>query len=70
MARKQPPKPVTCQCGDRLCSAKHAGSQVCAFEATCQLYRVDMEDEWGTPYCRPCADDALESGLFREGPLV
>ena len=25
-----------------------------------------MQDEGGTAFCRPCADDAMKSGLFEE----
>jgi hypothetical protein len=28
------------------------------------LYRVDMEDETGTPMCESCGGDALDSGVF------
>jgi hypothetical protein len=27
-----------------------------------------MDDKYGTPMCRDCADDALESGVFSENP--
>jgi hypothetical protein len=29
------------------------------------LHRIDMEDATGTRMCAGCAEDALESGVFR-----
>jgi hypothetical protein len=34
------------------------------------LYRVDMEDIGGTLMCECCADDALDSGLYADGPML
>lgn len=51
-----------CECGDPGCPVC-AGS--CENRATVVLVRVDMEDCDGTCMCAGCADDALESGLFR-----
>jgi len=54
----------TCKCTDPLCPVDHGKECKAAVETA--LYRVDMEDETGTLMCRPCADDALDSGVFRE----
>ena len=29
------------------------------------VFRVDMDDRTGTAFCWPCAEDAMQSGLFR-----
>lgn len=52
-----------CMCADKGCP-EHPGRDECVLVATTTLFRVDMEDETGTPMCDPCADDALGSGLF------
>jgi predicted Zn-ribbon and HTH transcriptional regulator len=54
-----------CQCADKECP-EHKGSSKCMGKAVTTLYRVDMEDKTGTPMCRGCADDAMESGMFDE----
>ena len=51
-----------CQCADPGCPVCHGH---CQRSATTNLVRVDMEDITGTEMCAKCADDALESGLFR-----
>jgi hypothetical protein len=56
---------VSCQCSDPGCPV-HAGKSSCTHRAITALVRVDMEDITGTAFCRACADDAFESGLFRE----
>lgn len=53
-----------CECSDPSCPVHGAVS--CGEEAETTVYRVDMDDETGTEMCRGCADDALESGVFRE----
>ena len=50
-----------CECSDPGCPAC-AGK--CHRIAAYDLYRVDMQDEGGTAFCHPCADDAMKSGLF------
>lgn len=50
-----------CECSDPGCP-KCKGQ--CTRKATMTLYRVDMEDRSGTVFCTPCAEDAMESGLF------
>jgi hypothetical protein len=54
-----------CGCCDPKCPSKHGEGRECGFRATVILYRIDMEDNDGTPFCDPCAEDAMESGLFR-----
>ena len=51
-----------CQCSDPECPVCHGH---CQRSATTNLVRVDMEDITGTEMCPGCAEDALESGLFR-----
>ena len=50
-----------CECTDPGCQC----GGVCAEDASAILFRVDMEDETGTPFCECCAEDATASGLFR-----
>lgn len=53
-----------CECGDPGCPV-HLGKEQCDHTGYCVvLYRIDMEDEEGTPMCQGCADDALDSGVF------
>lgn len=54
---------MKCECADRGCPF-HTGLDHCVRTATDVLYRCDMEDRTGTRFCRPCADDADESGLY------
>lgn len=58
-------KGVTCECADKGCPV-HKGTSKCTNKATTNLRRVDMDDVSGTMFCEACAEDALESGLFRE----
>lgn len=51
-----------CLCSDPGCPVSHGGS--CYEWATCRVFRIDMNDEDGTPMCDDCAADALESGVF------
>lgn len=57
-----------CQCADTHCPActRSCAISTCANEAIITLFRLDMEDRGGTPFCAACADDALESGVFSE----
>ena len=50
-----------CECADPKCPACQGH---CPRSATVNLRRVDMEDRTGTFFCRTCASDALDSGLF------
>lgn len=52
-----------CECSDPRCPV-HNGRSECRRAATTTLYRSDTNDYSGVRYCDPCADDALESGLF------
>lgn len=52
---------LLCHCSDPGCRA--CGGE-CGCDSTTTLYRVDMDDETGTPFCDGCAEDAMESGLF------
>jgi hypothetical protein len=49
-----------CFCADQQCPC--GGKCIC--EAEDVLYRIDMEDDIGTPMCDVCASDAMDSGLF------
>ena len=53
----------SCKCGDPKCPycAGH-----CTRDVEVALYRIDMPDASGTGFCEPCANDALESGMFRQ----
>ena len=53
-----------CECVDKNCSS-HRGKTCASYSAKTILHRVDMDDVSGTMFCPPCADDAMESGLFR-----
>lgn len=53
---------TTCDCADKECPA-HKGETACRTVGRTKWYRrVDMDG--GVRFCGPCADDALESGLF------
>lgn len=59
--------PDPCECADPGC-AHHKGASTCPKPHTGArlLFRVDMDDRTGTVFCDACADDALDSGLFRD----
>jgi len=54
-----------CACSDPGCEV-HEGKSECTHNAVTVVVRMDMEDRTGTPMCRACANDALESGVFDE----
>ena len=59
---------MRCQCFDGQCAAQHEGQ--CDQEVEFTLVRHDMEQFKNDPaaevtFCVGCADDAIESGLFR-----
>ena len=60
---------MQCLCADKECPVGHmipgGAVVVCPKEAMTRVYRIDMEDESGTPMCYGCAADAIESGVFR-----
>ncbi len=60
---------MNCQCADRECPVGHTipgGALIpCSKEAKTTVYRIDMDDETGTPMCYGCASDAMLSGVFR-----
>lgn len=59
-----------------VCEDSDPGCRYCAGRCTrdsaVTLFRVDMEDRTtGTQFCGPCAEEALESGVFTtEAPAV
>lgn len=55
-----------CMCVDSGCIVAHGGHQHggCQNVAAVTLYRVDMDDKTGTDMCSPCAEDAMDTGLF------
>lgn len=62
------PPPVSeaalkCECSDPLCPACHGH---CTKAPVTNLVRTDMDDQTGTLFCRACAADAFDSGLFRD----
>ena len=59
------PDDALCKCADPKCP--ECGG-LCENDHTTTLYRVDMEDQTGTPMCVPCAEDAYESGVFSDQP--
>jgi hypothetical protein len=69
MAHKVKAYKNPCECSDPGCPV-HAGKSDCENAARTLLIRVDMDDSTGTAMCQKCAEDALESGLFYEVPLV
>ena len=56
---------TSCECADSGCPA-HETVPACGAFAETTLFRVDMEDRTGTRMCTSCAEDAMQSGLFRE----
>lgn len=55
-----------CECSDPNCPVSHETSQCCGKRVDTILYRTDMEDRTGVAFCKACADDAFESGLFTD----
>lgn len=55
-----------CECTDSGCPV-HEGKEDCGRRGNGTVYRVDMEDNTGTVMCAACADDAMQSGVFRYG---
>jgi hypothetical protein len=53
-----------CKCSDPGCPV-HPNPGPCKNLARRTVKRIDMQDETGTRMCRRCAEDALESGVFR-----
>jgi len=51
-----------CECSDPNCPVCKGN---CAKPKRLTLGRIDMEDETGTNMCQGCAEDALDSGIFR-----
>lgn len=60
---------MKCECSDPGCPM-HTGHSDCHMKAKILLLRVDMEDKTGTAMCHECAEDAMDSGVFRAVPLV
>jgi hypothetical protein len=58
---------MNCQCSDPGCPVCKGS---CGHRAITSVLRVDIEDKTGTPMCRACAGDAMESGLFNESVTV
>lgn len=56
---------MICECSDPGCQV-HEGKEECNHRAVTVVVRIDMEDQFGTPMCRKCANDALDSGVFDE----
>ncbi len=63
------PRPkLPCQCADHGCPV-HRGTDCPAMLTMAEgqrLFRVDMDDFGGTRFCGPCAEDAMESGLYSD----
>ena len=54
-----------CECVDPGCPI-HTGKSQCGNTPAAGIaYRVDMEDQTGTPMCEGCLEDAADSGVFR-----
>lgn len=54
-----------CRCSDPGCTV-HIGSSKCTKLSFIILYRIDMEDSTGAPFCAACAEDAMACGLFTD----
>lgn len=56
-----------CECYDENCHGLYVNDNFrCDNQAICTLYRIDMTDSTGTDFCEACANDAMESGLYRD----
>lgn len=53
-----------CECGDPACPAHEGRDEHRNRRGEIKLYRIDMEDRYGSWYCDACAEDALDSGVF------
>lgn len=58
---EEEPTEEACSCTDGGCAC----GGICSEDATAVLFRIDMEDETGCAFCEACADDAMQSGVFR-----
>ena len=54
---------MCCECSDSGCPV-HEGAGECPKRAKVVLRRIDFVGEPHCHFCRECADDALESGVF------
>jgi len=52
-----------CECTDPGCPV-HEGVSSCEGKGRVRLYRIDMDDRSGSLFCRECANDAFDSGVF------
>jgi len=53
-----------CRCKEPACNVAH-GAAGCGSTEDVTIYRTTEPDEFGTKVCIHCAQDAVESGLFR-----
>lgn len=58
-------KTIMCECCDPGCPV-HSEINHCTNKAKREIERIDMVDAGSMVFCNICADDAFESGLFRE----
>jgi hypothetical protein len=63
LEEEKPESGQKCGCSDSGCSA-HKDKPACTEEAKTILYRIDLDDEYGTAFCDKCAKDALDSGVY------
>lgn len=69
-AAEREARKVLCGCFDKGCKANHGHACLAMIDPRAgdgsgeTLFRIDMDDKSGTLFCRACADDALESGVF------
>ena len=62
---KRTKKEPICCCADPGCP--HCKGH-CENRSVTVVVRIDMEDITGTPVCQKCAEDCMDSGLFRLEP--
>lgn len=58
---------IQCACTDPDCPACNGA---CTRSSLMILYRIDMNDQTGTPFCAECADDAFDAGVFTDELIV
>lgn len=58
-------KLTVCECADSMCP-EHNGEIKCRHQGVQVLYRIDMQDYYGTVFCLACANDAMKCGLFSD----
>ena len=55
---------LECECADKKCPVHHSDRNQCGQPGIEVLHRIDCDDMCGVVFCEPCAQDAMDSGVF------